>query len=406
MQSDLKNLSKVADIYAGFAFKSKNFSSKGIPIIRISNINNSEEVVILNKNQPYYPFILDEKLRKFIVKKYDILIALSGATTGKIGIYKKDKQALLNQRIALIRSKDGNSNKYIYYFLQTKSQQILSDAYGGAQPNISPKQLAKYDVYYPKEERRQLIVQEIETQFTRLDAAVKSLKSIKKKLDTYRKSVLKAAFEGKPVKKLGEISSLITKGASPRWQGIFYTDAENGVLFITSENVRSGYIDISRPKYVEKKFNDKQKRSILNKGDVLLNIVGASIGRASIFNEDKLANINQAVALIRVPNEKYRTYICYFLNSNFARAYYAKQKVDVARANLSLKNVYDVPLPLCDDSEVENIVNDIESRFSVTDKLEQTIDNALIKAEQLRKSILKSAFEGKLVKYEGGNNYD
>jgi len=61
---------------------------------------------------------------------------------------------------------------------------------------------------------------------------------------------------------------------------------------------------------------------------------------------------------------------------------------------------FKIPVPKV--QEQTQIVSEIESRFSVIDKLEETVDNSLLKAEQLRKSILKSAFEGKLVKYDGG----
>lgn len=60
-----------------------------------------------------------------------------------------------------------------------------------------------------------------------------------------------------------EITSIITKGSSPKWQGFEYKDS--GVLFVTSENVRSSYLDISKPKYLPLEFNIKEKKSILKK---------------------------------------------------------------------------------------------------------------------------------------------
>jgi type I restriction enzyme, S subunit len=74
---------------------------------------------------------------------------------------------------------------------------------------------------------------------------------------------------------LGNLSDLITKGASPKWQGINYST--RGVLFVTSENVGSGRMLLDVKKYVEPQFNELQKRSILKFGDLLTNIVGASI---------------------------------------------------------------------------------------------------------------------------------
>ena len=149
--------------------------------------------------------------------------------------------------------------------------------------------------------------------------------------------------------RLEELSALITKGSSPKWQGIDYVD--DGVLFVTSENVREGFIDISNPKYLEEKVNIKQPRSILKRGDVLINIVGASIGRAAIYDYDFLANINQAVSLVR-PNDKINIiYLITFLNTENAMMQYKNNAKGGARDNLSLKNISDLIIPFPDAKE-------------------------------------------------------
>lgn len=198
--------------------------------------------------------------------------------------------------------------------------------------------------------------------------------------------------------KIIDHSELVTKGASPKWQGFDYIDDSSQLLFVTSENVREGFIDVSQPKYLSIEFNGKQKRSILKKGDILFNIVGASIGRAAIFYFDSMANINQAVAVIRLTQKVFNKYLSYYLNSEVAKQAYLKKTVDVARANLSLADVNNIifPLPLA-IKEQQNIVAEIESRLSVCDKLEESINQSLQQAEALRQSILKKAFEGKLV---------
>ena len=147
--------------------------------------------------------------------------------------------------------------------------------------------------------------------------------------------------------KLSSFSTLITKGASPRWQGIEYTD--EGTLFITSENVRERYIDYSKKKFLPANINDILPRSILKKNDVLINIVGASIGRAAIFDSDLLANINQAVALVRLDFNKIdELFLVTYLNSENALKMYSEMKKGGARDNLSLQNISDLKIPICD----------------------------------------------------------
>ena len=143
-----------------------------------------------------------------------------------------------------------------------------------------------------------------------------------------------------PILKLGELSELITKGASPSWQGYSYTEDSTQTLFVTSENVRQGYMDFSSIKYVEDAFNEKQKRSMIQKGDYLINIVGASIGRAAQFNMDCKANMNQASALVRIKdNTVSDNYLLYYLNSDKAQMMYNSMKSDTGRANLSLQDI-------------------------------------------------------------------
>ena len=104
--------------------------------------------------------------------------------------------------------------------------------------------------------------------------------------------------------------------------------------------IAPAYIDCSNPKYVEDGFNAKQKRSVLKKGDFLINIVGASIGRAAQFNLDCKANINQAAALVRVTDKRIRDkYLLMYLNSEKALQTYDSMKSDTGRANLSLQDI-------------------------------------------------------------------
>ena len=102
-----------------------------------------------------------------------------------------------------------------------------------------------------------------------------------------------------PKKRLADIALLITKGESPRWQGFEYQN--DGAVFVTSENVLFGRYEPSPKKFIPMAFHQKLRRSALQRGDILFNLVGASIGRGCILPEiEKEANVNQAVAVIRL----------------------------------------------------------------------------------------------------------
>ncbi|CAI0913196.1 restriction endonuclease subunit S [Serratia quinivorans] len=177
--------------------------------------------------------------------------------------------------------------------------------------------------------------------------------------------------------RLETITELITKGSSPKWQGVSYTDNPNDVLFITSENVGSFKILLDSEKYVEKKFNEIEPRSILTRNDILMNIVGASIGRTAIFNMNRNANINQAVCLIRVINNSMLlSYLLNFFNSDICLSYMFDKQVDNARANLSMGNIAKFVLPIPPLNEQKRIVEHIDNLMSICDKLQSHLQSA------------------------------
>lgn len=146
---------------------------------------------------------------------------------------------------------------------------------------------------------------------------------------------------------LGDLIEVVSKGSSPKWQGFQYTDS--GVLFVRSQNVGNGTMRWDEKVFLSPSFNVKEPRSILKEGDVLLNLVGASIGRVSLGDQNiEGANCNQAVCFVRV-NQRLLipSFLVGFLLSNSGQEQIHFNKKDIARANISLQDVknFRVPVP-------------------------------------------------------------
>lgn len=171
--------------------------------------------------------------------------------------------------------------------------------------------------------------------------------------------------------RLGRLVELITKGSSPTWQGIRYTENPNDLLFITSENVRNYELKLDKVKYVEWRFNEIEPRSILRKNDILMNLVGGSIGRTALYHLDKVANINQATCIIRM-NDKLNNlrFFLHFFNSPTCLSYMFDKQVSNARENLSMESVRSFSIPLPPLSEQKRIVEKVDSLMALCDKLE------------------------------------
>jgi len=146
-------VSDFAKVKSGFAFKGEDFKNVGVPVIKIKNVIDPE---ISFKNIDYISEgIVEEKAQDFILKSKDILIAMSGNTTGKIGIMPKTKNYyVLNQRVGKYFLKNEKNLGYLYFYLRSGDVQknIIQSAYGSAQPNISPSILENMKILIPQKE--------------------------------------------------------------------------------------------------------------------------------------------------------------------------------------------------------------------------------------------------------------
>ena len=164
-------LSDLCKIENGFAFSSNDYMTEGVPLIRISNlVNNSIDLTEC-------VYIQEKVDDRFFVTKGDLLIAMSGATTGKMGVYSYEETAYLNQRVANIRILDDSIllASYRDYFMQSKVEEILKLAYGGAQPNISANVIGNFDFLLPPLGEQERIVSAVRKTFAQLDAIMESL---------------------------------------------------------------------------------------------------------------------------------------------------------------------------------------------------------------------------------------
>ncbi|WP_405370737.1 restriction endonuclease subunit S [Phocaeicola sp.] len=164
-------LSDLCKIENGFAFSSDDYKSQGIPLVRISNITHN---TIDITDCAYIEGITDDK---FKISKGDLLIAMSGATTGKMGVYPFDETAYLNQRVGNIKilNKSSLYPNYRNTYMQSKVDEILKIAYGGAQPNISASVIGNFDFPLPPYKEQIRIVETVQRIFDQLDVITESL---------------------------------------------------------------------------------------------------------------------------------------------------------------------------------------------------------------------------------------
>ena len=331
-----------------------DFSDDGIPVIKTNNMTyegriDYSDICLRN--------ITSEEAEENFLCNGDLIIEKSGGTkthsVGYVNIFEgEDNKYVCNNFILPIRpNRDLVNPKYLFWQLHGMYEAgRFSDCFNkttGIQ-NLQKKTYFSKEINVPTLPEQQKIAAHLDS----IQSAIDNKKQQLVQLDELVKSKFVEMFGENPVESgkwkvetLGSKSELITKGASPRWQGVEYQS--EGTLFVTSENVREGYVDLTKSKYLPDEINEILPRSILKKNDVLINIVGASIGRAAIYEFEQKANINQAVALVRLNSSDLdKTFLLIYLNSELAMKLYQSMIKGGARDNLSLKNISDLSIPV------------------------------------------------------------
>ena len=284
-----------------------------------------------------------------------------GICSGDITIMRANEELLLPELLPFI----VNNDKFFDYAIKHSA--------GGLSPRVKFKDLAKFELYLPPKN----IQIELVELFASINVLVESDVILNKKIDNIISAIRRDYNHGSLKKFLGsDLTDLITKGASPKWQGFEYSTS--GMVFVTSENVLSGKVDLNEKKFLPMEFHEKQKRSQLKKNDILINIVGASIGRVAVFKEDvEHANINQAVCLFRLKNKiACSEYIVDYLleESNLTRL--LNNQSATARPNLSLKDLsnFEFYLPDFDEQLNRNFKMDQVKmlKVNIQDRLEKS----------------------------------
>lgn len=386
-----------------------SFQRNGINFLKVENIQNG------SINLKSITDFISEEAHQFQLKSQlncgDILFSIAGTIGVTTIVESKHIPANTNQALAIIK---GTSNtlisKFLLWQLEYYVQKVKSKARGGAMNNVSLEDLKNLNVYVPPLQEQQRIVAKIEELFSELDKGIETLKTAQQQLKVYRQAVLKYAFEGKLTNpnvkegelpegwsklKLEEISGRITKGSTPTTYG--YQFQKNGINFIKVENVKDGKILINTiSDFISEEAHTFQKRSQLNEGDILFSIAG-TIGEICVIKREHLpANTNQAFAVISGVSSRINTKILALQLESFVQTIKLKARGG-AMNNISLGDLKLLDIFIPAESDTERLLFEIESRLSVCDKFEESIEQGLQQAEALRQSILKKAFEGKLV---------
>ncbi len=345
----------------------------------------------------------------------DILIVCDGSRSGFVG---KAIDGYVGSTLAII-SADGMSQEYLYYFLQGKYALLNTKKKGTGTPHLDANILNQQKLVVPSIEDQKLVVAKIEELFSELDNGVETLKKTKQQLAVYRQAVLKEAFEGKftihtpcnvelPWASKEDAKSL--PDIPQEWQYIALSNLgdlgrgkskhrprndpklfEGGKYpFLQTGEVKAAKQYITKYSKMYGEFGLQQSK-LWPKGTLCITIA-ANIAETAFLGID--ACFPDSVVGFTPYEHILPEYVKHFIESQKLRLWAFAPAT--AQKNINLDTLENLIVPYCSIEEQQAVIAEIESRMTICDNIENTVDLALQQAEAMRQSILKKAFEGDL----------
>lgn len=380
-------LNQVCKILNGFAFKSEDYQTEGVPLLRISNFDDGD--VVVNDKSIYVDSSFLNTKPEFIVEKGDILIALSGATTGKYGIYNYDFPSLLNQRIGLIKSSASSklSGKYFYHYLNILKAEILRKAGGAAQPNISTKTIGELEIPLPPLPQQQKIA-------NILDAADELRQNDKKliaKYDELTQALFLDMF-GDPVnnpkgwekvKTIKYCDSIVPGRDKPKsFTGSTPWVTTNDLIHLGKTSSSKSNIGLSDSEILQ------VKAKIIPEGSVIMTCVG-DLGIVTV-NKYKMV-VNQQLHAFICGLKLNNVFLMYNLSYQKPYMYKMSSSTTVPYMNKTVCNNIPTIVPPIE------LQNQFAERVAIIEEQKAIAQKSLDKSEDLFNSLLQKAFNGELV---------
>ncbi|TMN72558.1 hypothetical protein CWB85_07070 [Pseudoalteromonas sp. S1727] len=390
-------------VQGGNAFKSEYFSDNGVPIIRISNIKKDGSVNL--KGAVY--FEKDSNLAKFKAIKGDILIAMSGATTGKVGRYKSDVFSYINQRVGRFFLKKTNEGCIDFIHQITSEDEftnsVLIDAVGGAQPNISNQQIESILVNFPplyEQQKIAKILTSVDEVIEKTQAQIDKLKDLKTGMmqELLTNGIGHTEFKDSPVGRIPAEWDVVTLGDitvesafGPRFSSDEYASNGNFGCIRTTDMDDSWDINYSTAPLARLCYEEFKKHILVD--DDLLVTRSGTCGLVDVFREQPIPMIAAAFLIRFRLNESMNPFFVKYLMMSAT----IQEKVQLlasggVQQNLSATSLKTLKIPKPSIKEQKKIIKVIES---INNRLADTKKKLSLNIK-LKKALMQDLLTGKV----------
>ena len=442
----------------GSNLKAKEYIDTGVPVLKIQNIKENQ---FIDKNINYISEEKAKELSRHSFKSGDLIITKLGDPLGLCcKVPDKYPYGVIVADLIRFRPNSKKVvDKYLIYAINSIviQDQFRAITKGTTRPRVNLTIVRSITLAFAPLPEQRAIVSKIEQLFSDLDNGIENFKKAQKQLKRYRQSVLKNACEGKLVQTEAELARAegcdyepadvllvrILKERREKWNGKgkykepvapdttelpelpegwiwtkmdvvcnkiqdgthfspkkqFNKPANGRYPYITAKNIKENGLNLTNITYVDESFHQTiYERCNPEKGDVLLIKDGVTTGTATINTLNGEFSLLSSVALLKTNKDAlYSYYLKYFLNSPTGFKIITGKMTGTAIKRIILAKIKNSNIPFPPLVEQHRIAVEVEHRLLLCEKMEEKITESLKKAESLRQSILKKAFEGKLL---------
>ncbi len=365
-----------------------------IRLIQLADIGEGE---FKDRSRKYINEDTAKRLNCTRLQKGDILIARLADPLGRACIFPLDGDFITAVDVAILRipTSSETTRKYIMHMINSPQIKAEIKKYesGTTRKRISRKNLDRIQFQIPPLTEQQRIVARIEELFSQLDSGVETLRKTKQQLAVYRQAVLKEAFsfDDHGNVELSQIADDIRIG--PFGTMLHKEDyLQNGIPVINPQHIKHLAICESSKVTVTSKKADELQAYKLRENDVILGRRGEMGRAAAITKREEGWICGTGSILLRLKKEFDSVLYAQILSSPNVVHYLEENATGTTMKNLNEDIVKHVPVPSINRIQQTRIQKIIDSRLSVCDSIEQTVDAALQQADALRQSILKHVF--------------
>lgn len=355
----------------------KDYWGGSIPWVKSGELGDSR----VEKNEEFITELGLKNSSAKLFPKESLLLALYGATAGKLGVLTYD--AATNQAVCCINQDDQLlARDFLRYYLLSQRKKIIEDSFGGAQPNISQAYVREIDIPTPPLTEQKRIVEKLDALLTRIDTAIEHLQESVTLADALYASALDKEFsklmkesDVLPFKKLVDNQDgrriPIKAGERQNTHGTYPYYGATGVI---------DYVD---------DFIFEGERLLISEDGA--NLVARKYPIAFIADGKYWVN-NHAHVVNALPELTSNLYLKKF----FAWVDLSSYITGSAQPKLSQGKLNTIPVPVPPLSEQTEIVVELDKAYQLTESLKKEVDEKLGILASLKASILDSAFKGEL----------